>query len=98
MSKGEKFLSWLDRNKDDIIGGVTIIGMIGAVTGLCVASIKADERVKKAALEERARDRELQEKWMDVQLECARIEADAFVRKETAATNDIANIVKAMKE
>lgn len=95
-SKWNQFTEWLNVHSDDIFAGAIVLGAIGAVTGLCVASVKADERIKKAALEEAAANRQLQEKWMDTQLECARIEADAIVRKQTATTNDIAEIVKAI--
>ncbi len=92
------FKGWFVEHEDEIFTGAMILGMVGVVAGLSMASIKSDERVKKAKLEDKAAERALQEKWMDVQLECARIEADAVVRKETATTNDIASIVKAMKE
>ena len=97
-NKMSGFTNWVRTHSDEIFAGAMVLGMIGAVAGISIASVKSDERVKKAKLEDKAAERALQEKWMDVQLECARIEADAFVRKETATTNDIANIVKTMKE
>lgn len=97
-NKMGNFTKWCSDHSEEIFSGALILGMIGAVAGLSIASIKSDERVKKAKLEDKAAERALQEKWMDVQLECAKIEADAFVRKETATTNDIASIVKTMKE
>jgi hypothetical protein len=97
-NKMSKIAKWCSDNSEGIFSAALILGMIGTVAGLSIASIKSDERVKKAKLEDKAAERALQEKWMDVQLECAKIEADAFVRKETATTNDIASIVKTMKE
>ena len=97
-NKMSGFTNWVRTHSDEIFAGAVVLGMIGAVAGISIASVKSDERVKKAKLEDKAAERALQEKWMDVQLECARIEADAFVRKETATTNDIASIVKTMKE
>lgn len=97
-SKMGNFAKWCSNHSGEIFAGAMVLGMIGAVAGISIASVRSDERVKKAKLEDKAAERALQEKWMDVQLECAKIEADAFVRKETATTNDIANIVKTMKE
>ena len=94
MTKREKAAAWFEKNSEGILAWGTILGIAGIFAGMVYAANKADEKDKIAQREERDADRALTEKYIDAQLECAKIEADAYVRKQTATTSDIADIVK----
>lgn len=94
MTTGEKIGAWFERNGENLIAGSMILGVIGLTIGGCIATAKEERKREEAKIAREAEDRRLAEKWMDTQLECAKIEADAYVRKQTATTGDIAEIVK----
>lgn len=94
MTTGEKIGAWFERNGENLIAGTMILGIVGLTIGGCIATAKEDRKREEAKIAREAEERRLAEKWMDTQLECAKIEADAHVRKQTATTGDIAEIVK----
>lgn len=94
MTTGEKIGAWFERNGENLIAGTMILGIVGLTIGGCIATVKEDRKSEEAKIAREAEERRLAEKWMDTQLECAKIEADAYVRKQTATTGDIAEIVK----
>lgn len=87
MTKAEKVSKWFEKNGPTL----AFVGFVATVFG---ATIVASVAESKATAKDKAEDRRLAEKWMDTQLEVAKIEADAEVRRKTAVTNDIAEIVK----
>ena len=89
MTTGEKISRWFDRNSEALI----CASMIATVVGICAAVTIADDKAK---AKDKAEARRLEEKWMDTQLECARIQADATVRERTQTTEDITTIVKSI--
>ena len=94
MTTGEKIGAWFERNGENLIAGTMILGIVGLTIGGCIATAKEDRKREEAKIAREAEERRLAEKWMDTQLECAKIEADAYVRKQTQMTGDIAEIVK----
>lgn len=87
MTKAEKAGKWIEKYGPTL----AVMGFFATIIG---GSIVASVASSKAEAKDKAEDRRLAEKWMDTQLEVAKIEADAEVRRKTATTNDIAEIVK----
>lgn len=87
MTKAEKVGKWFEKNGPTL----AFVGLVATIFGATIAASVAES---KATAKDKAEDRRLAEKWMDTQLEVAKIEADAEVRRKTATTNDIAEIVK----
>lgn len=89
MTTGEKIGNWFERNGEALAVLGTVVAVFGTIAAVSIADTKAKAK-------DQAEARRLEEKWMDTQLECARIQADAVVRERTQTTDDITTIVKSI--